>query len=191
MTSLEAFALRKALPSDISDIVDTQFRAFTDDFVRDVFMGPDTRGGHERLQDRYSTTMREDFSDIWIKVTDEASGTIVAASNWKIHLNSVPKHESDFDSFWLEDDPEKLKRAEAVLDGLVETRKRLMTEPFVRGCFCVPCTVEMLTAYPPLQNCTSVLQIQPISAGGLVPLCSSGAVMLQTDLVSQHGSRLR
>ncbi|RMZ83647.1 hypothetical protein DV738_g920, partial [Chaetothyriales sp. CBS 135597] len=65
-----------------------------------------------------------DPHDIWIKVTDNATGKIVAASNWKIHLNSwySPDVSNDKPLPWLT--PEQTQQAKETLDGMNEKRHR-------------------------------------------------------------------
>lgn len=135
MTSPAAFTLYRALPSDAAELVDVQFRTFTDEVLREIFMGPDTPEGHENLQKHFVKTMKEDASDVWIKAVDPVTGKIAAASNWKVYQNAVPEHKREADHSWLKDQPEKLQRAQAAWDTIFKSRNKWMTEPYIRRCF--------------------------------------------------------
>jgi hypothetical protein len=127
------FILSRATPSDIDAIIACEFRTFTDTFIREVFMGHDTPAGHKNLSAHYQNILRTNPADVWIKVEEKSTGKIVGASNWRVHMSSVPEHEEeDLGWGWLEGDEEKLRKVKEVIKDITETRRKLFTEPYCR-----------------------------------------------------------
>jgi hypothetical protein len=127
------FVLSRATPSDIDAIIACEFRTFTDTFIREVFMGHDTPAGHKNLSAHYQNILLTNPADVWIKVEEKATGKIVGASNWRVHMSSVPEHEEeDLGWGWLEGDQERLRKVKEVIKDITETRKKLFTEPYCR-----------------------------------------------------------
>lgn len=134
MSPTPTFALSKAEPSDMQETANLQFKVFTEPIIRDVFMGPDTPAGHSALANTFVKTMHEDASDYWIKVVNQSTGKIVAASNWKIHQSLVKGVVEDGDPEWLKGlDEERLERTRKVLLRVREKR-RMMPVPRLREC---------------------------------------------------------
>jgi hypothetical protein len=79
------FVLTRASPCDMLEIVRLMYDSFGQ-LTREAFMGTPNLSDLPKLESRYIEAMRADPTDIWIKVTDLASGRIVAASNWKLYL---------------------------------------------------------------------------------------------------------
>ncbi|THX56069.1 hypothetical protein D6D06_04544 [Aureobasidium pullulans] len=130
------FILTRAHTSnDFDSIVALEFKTFTDPHLREIFMGPDTPDGHAYLSSFYQKTLHTNASDVWVKVEEKKTGKIVGASNWRVHMGSVPKHElaeEDLGWGWLECDEEKLNKVKGVITGIMGARKRLFTEPYCR-----------------------------------------------------------
>ncbi|THZ73060.1 hypothetical protein D6C85_04318 [Aureobasidium pullulans] len=130
------FILTRAHTSnDFDSIVALEFKTFTDPHLREIFMGPDTPDGHAYLSSFYQKTLHTNASDVWVKVEEKKTGKIVGASNWRVHMGSVPKHElaeEDLGWAWLECDEEKLNKVKGVITGIMGVRKRLFTEPYCR-----------------------------------------------------------
>ncbi|THV83694.1 hypothetical protein D6D29_03696 [Aureobasidium pullulans] len=128
------FILTRAHTSnDFDSIVALEFKTFTDPHLREIFMGPDTPDGHAHLSSFYQKTLHTNASDVWVKVEEKKTGKIVGASNWRVHMGSVPKHElaeEDLGWGWLECDGEKLNKVKGVITGIMGVRKRLFTEPY-------------------------------------------------------------
>lgn len=119
------------------EIIDVEFRTFTNPVLQEIFMGPDTPAGRKALAEKYAGYMKTDFSDFWTKVVDAGTGRIIAASNWKIYQSAVPDHDkTDVETPWLEGQTEKLERARKALAAMVQTRKKFMTEPYLREFLC-------------------------------------------------------
>jgi hypothetical protein len=124
---------RATIPTDFTAIITCEFLTFTDPFIREVFMGPDTPSNHKTLASHYQNILHTNPADVWIKVEEKSTGKIVGASNWRIHMGSVPEHqEEDLGWEWLRGDEEKLGRVKEVVRGIAETRRRLFTEPYCR-----------------------------------------------------------
>ncbi|THV95623.1 hypothetical protein D6D10_03277 [Aureobasidium pullulans] len=134
------FILTRAHTSnDFDSIVALEFKTFTDPHLREIFMGPDTPDGHAHLSSFYQKTLHTNASDVWVKVEEKKTGKIVGASNWRVHMGSVPKHElaeEDLGWGWLECDEEKLNKVKGVITGIMEVRKRLFTEPYCQLHIC-------------------------------------------------------
>jgi hypothetical protein len=124
---------RATTPSDFASIITCEFLTFTDPFIREVFMGPDTPSNHKTLSAHYQHILHTNPADVWIKVEEKETGKIVGASNWRVHMGSVPEHqEEDLGWEWLRGDEEKLGRVKEVVRDITETRRRLFTEPYCR-----------------------------------------------------------
>ena len=124
---------RATTPSDFTAIIACEFRTFTDPFIRDVFMGPDTPSNQARLASYYQSILHTNPADVWIKVTEKSTGKIVGASNWRVHMGAVPEHEEeDLGWEWLQGDEEKMGKVKEVIGGIAETRRKLFTEPYCR-----------------------------------------------------------
>jgi hypothetical protein len=182
------FVLSRATSSDMDAIIDCEFRTFTDTFIREVFMGHDTPAGHANLSSHYQDILRTNPADVWIKVVEKATGKIVGASNWRVHMSSVPEHEEENLGWeWLEGDGEKMRKVKEVIREITETRRKLFTEPYCRELtssllfFAMEYLLRSLphpardlwlhdwsfladSLTETLQNCTSALQIRIISA---------------------------
>ncbi|THW17963.1 hypothetical protein D6C78_03344 [Aureobasidium pullulans] len=134
------FILTRAHTSnDFDSIVALEFKTFTDPHLREIFMGPDTPDGHAYLSSFYQKTLHTNASDVWVKVEEKKTGKIVGASNWRVHMGSVPKHElaeEDLGWAWLECDGEKLNKVKGVITGIMGARKRLFTEPYCQLHIC-------------------------------------------------------
>ncbi|THY79104.1 hypothetical protein D6C93_10157 [Aureobasidium pullulans] len=134
------FILTRAhTPHDFDSIVALEFKTFTDPHLREIFMGPDTPDGHAHLSSFYQKTLHTNASDVWVKVEEKKTGKIVGASNWRVHMGSVPKHElaeEDLGWGWLECDEEKLNKVKGVITGIMGVRKRLFTEPYCQLHIC-------------------------------------------------------
>ncbi|CAD0048265.1 unnamed protein product [Aureobasidium pullulans] len=134
------FILTRAHTSnDFDSIVALEFKTFTDPHLREIFMGPDTPDGHAHLSSFYQETLHTNASDVWVKVEEKKTGKIVGASNWRVHMGSVPKHElaeEDLGWAWLECDEEKLNKVKGVITGIMGVRKRFFTEPYCQLHIC-------------------------------------------------------
>ncbi|KAF2153522.1 hypothetical protein K461DRAFT_278331 [Myriangium duriaei CBS 260.36] len=129
-----AFSLLRAVPDDMPEIVDLLWTVFTAQRTRDAFLGPDTPEGRKACVERYGKDMREHPADYWLKVVDNASGKIIAISNWRIHPTVAPEPYENMDLPWLDYDKEYQKKIVGILHDIVNARKRLYTQPHIQLC---------------------------------------------------------
>lgn len=114
------------------ELLDVQYDAFPD-FVRIIFMGCHSKDDLPKLIPKYVEKMSSDPSDVWIKVTDNATGKIVAASNWKIfpgNPGSSGMDHADEPPKWLEEGQREKSRR--VIEEMTEVRRKVMPGPYVR-----------------------------------------------------------
>ena len=125
------FLLSRATEDDIEEIIDLQYDCFPPHLCV-IFMGCYSKADLHKIQKKYVETMKDDPSDIWIKVVDSASGKIIAASNWKIHLNHEdPNRPAEEPAEWLEGSD--LEQSQKITSQFNETRAKFMQEPFIRA----------------------------------------------------------
>lgn len=122
------FSLSRASAEDLTEIVALQYACFPP-FVREKFMGCKSEDDLPRSVEEF-TKLMEDPHDIWVKVTDIASGRIVSASNWKVYPSSAPTSSDDQPSPWLEG--EALEMAETMLGTMNEKRRKANPGGYVR-----------------------------------------------------------
>lgn len=130
-STTKRFALSRASPADLPELVRLQYKCFPP-FVRELFMGCRTEADLPRLVRYYERPMRQNPSDIWIKVTDRATDRIVAASNWRIHVNGG-RADDDGDNEppeWLEG--EALERSRKIFRAFNAARREANPGGFVR-----------------------------------------------------------
>lgn len=138
--------LSRVTHDDFNTLVPIQFAAFVNNGTHHAQLGFNT---HDNIA-HAKKVLREDFAsdpaDVWIKVTDEdASGRIIAASNWKIYPTYVKK---DFDAkaavseklrpedvTWHSSEREK-EDAGTIMKEFFATRYRSMREAHI--CTSVP-----------------------------------------------------
>ncbi|GAM91104.1 hypothetical protein ANO11243_091510 [Dothideomycetidae sp. 11243] len=127
------FRLARASAADLPEIVDLLFRVFTDETNHDLCMGLDTPEGHSNLSKVLAQIMRTNPGDYWIKILDESTGRIIAATNYRIHLAVVPEQSSEYNHnlTWLQDRPETMQTMLRLLEeGEAWTTKNLV-EPYI------------------------------------------------------------
>lgn len=98
-------------------------------------MGTPTEAELPRSVARYQEEMRADPHAVWIKVVDNATGRIAAASHWRIFpgASAPPGADEDTPPPWLDD--ESRVKAEGILEEMNEARKKAMSDGYVRECF--------------------------------------------------------
>ena len=98
-------------------------------------MGPNTPSNHTHLARTYHNTMKHDTGDLWLKVQEKETGKVVGARNWKGYVGCVPEHREELGWEWLRGEGQEveLARAREVVQGILETRRRLFVEPYVRA----------------------------------------------------------
>lgn len=125
---------RAATFQDLLEIVHCEYTAFTDPTLLSIFMGPNTTSNHAHLARTYHNTMAHDTGDLWLKVQEKETGKVVGASNWKVYVGCVPEHKEELRWEWLQGEGQEveLAKAKVVVQGILETRRRLFVEPYVR-----------------------------------------------------------
>ncbi|KAM3413876.1 hypothetical protein BST61_g10550 [Cercospora zeina] len=125
------FVLARATANDMAEIVQVQYEAFTAKHVRELFMGCTSAEDLLRLAKKYAQDMASDPNDIWVKVTDLATGSVVAASNWRLYLgpSSVQPRGMDKAMPWV--DGQLAAQAEDILQPMNRARIANNKEPFI------------------------------------------------------------
>ncbi|RMZ86194.1 hypothetical protein DV737_g198, partial [Chaetothyriales sp. CBS 132003] len=132
------FTLRRATAADLTEIVALEYACFPP-FVREFFMGCNSEADLPRVVEDLGAGITRDPHDIWIKVTDNASGKIIAASNWKVHLNSssgagAADLSDDKPAPWLTG--ERAEQAKEMFDIMNEKRHRANPAGYVHLHIC-------------------------------------------------------
>lgn len=122
------FALSRATKQDMEAIVELQFECFQDPHVREIFMGRDKLA----LRERFVWIIQNDPTDLWVKVVEQTTNNIIAASNWK--LNIVPEKHDTIGLDWLQHDPETKKRVQAIHAHMAANKARIRTYPSLGMC---------------------------------------------------------
>ncbi|GAB1312410.1 N-acetyltransferase domain-containing protein [Madurella fahalii] len=134
MATSKLFALSRASPDDLPELARLQYRCFPP-VVREIFMGCKTEDDLPRLVRRHEKLMQQDSSDVWIKVTDQTTGRVVAASNWKVYVNGpVPASADEEPPEWLEG--EALEKSRKIHRALNEARRKANPGGFVHLHIC-------------------------------------------------------
>ncbi|KAK3723124.1 hypothetical protein LTR37_001847 [Vermiconidia calcicola] len=118
----------------MEDIVSLEYDCFPP-FVREAFMGCNSKDHLPRILEKYKQQMCTDKIDTWIKVVDKESGAVVAASNWKVYVNGTTDGGSEDEvPEWLEG--EMREKSEELTRKMNEYRRRAMPGPFVHLHIC-------------------------------------------------------
>lgn len=127
------FALSRATLTDLTELTSLEYDCFPP-FVRKIFLGCHSRDELPKIEEVYAEKMRDDRHDIWIKAMDRESGKIIAASNWKIHVNGNSDGGiGDHPPPWLKG--EEFEQSKQICEQMEEVRRRCMPGPFVRMWF--------------------------------------------------------
>ncbi|KXX74390.1 hypothetical protein MMYC01_209939 [Madurella mycetomatis] len=129
MTTNTRFVLSRASADDLPELARLQYKCFPP-MIRELFMGCRTEDDLPRLVQHHEKSMRNDPSDVWIKVTDQTTGRVVAASNWKVHVNGpAPASADDEPPEWLEG--EALEKSKKMLQAFNEARRKANPGGFI------------------------------------------------------------
>lgn len=134
------YALTRASQQDIHQIVKLLFESF-DDFARANYFGTSTQDDLPKLATKYADIMSNDSADVWMKIEDTATGTIVAACNWKLYLGpeTAQPRVRDEPVPWLVGEAAEKQRL--LLEPMNEARARANPGPFMCACSgCSLCT---------------------------------------------------
>lgn len=131
MEEQAGFTLRRAGIEDVEEMVQAMFDAF-DEFTRQYFMGCYSADDLPKLVGSFARQMAEDPTDIWMVVSSEKDGKIVAVSRWKLYLGppSSLKRPRDEPHPWLDEEATQLSRA--MMHPQYDIRQRELSGPFLR-----------------------------------------------------------
>ena len=131
MTTQAPFALSRASIDDMDELLNLQYDCFPE-FIRNVFMGCFSKDDLPRIKSEYVRKMKEDRSEVWVKVVDKKNKKIIAASAWNIYLHGeTPGEPSDTAPEWLEG--EILEQSKMIINSFTEPRNKAMAGPYIRG----------------------------------------------------------
>lgn len=167
------FTLSRATIADLSELTSIEYDCFPP-FVRKIFLGCHTRAELPKIQEIYAEKMRSDRHDIWIKAVDRETGKIIAASNWKIHVNGKSDGGiGDHPPPWLEGD--EFEKSKQICEQMEEVRRRSMPGPFVRMCcditrliYSYLAVISHINVRPDLHICFTHSDYRRRGAGGLM-----------------------
>ena len=125
------FCLSRATVADLPELLELMYKSFST-WTTSRYMGCFSPDDVPKYVAEWTTTMAEDPTDIWIKVTDNQTGEIVAASNWKLYLGSDKAIERARDEppEWLSEDLKEKSRELLVPSN--EARIPANPDPFLR-----------------------------------------------------------
>lgn len=129
-SSPSAYTLTRASHNDILSIVGVLYKSF-DQFARENYFGIATEKDLPRLAEKYTTIMSTDSTDIWIKIEDMTTGSVVAASNWRLCLGSdtAQPRTQDEPVPWLDDQAAEKQRI--LLEPMNIARSKSNPGPFM------------------------------------------------------------
>jgi hypothetical protein len=130
---MSPFRLSRATVADLPELLELMYKSFST-WTTSRFMGCFSLDDVPNFVAKYTTVMIEDPTDIWIKVTDNHTGEIVAASNWKLYLGSdkAIKRARDEPPEWLSE--ELKEKSRELLEPSNEGRIPANADPFLRQC---------------------------------------------------------
>ncbi|KAK3723254.1 hypothetical protein LTR37_001977 [Vermiconidia calcicola] len=92
--------VERGTPEDMDELVRVEYECFPN-FVREAFLRCSSEADLPRLTQSSVNYMMRDPHVVWIKVVDNASGKIVAGSQWKVYPSSAPESSDDEPPPWL------------------------------------------------------------------------------------------
>lgn len=129
MQTQAPFVLTRAIPQDLSEILNVYYGCFNQ-HERTIFQGCPTPEYIHATQEIYALDMQSDASDIWIQVRDAEDNRLVAASNWKVYVNGKPGDEGQRIPDWL--GHEAYEQSRLALETITAARRKAMPIPFIR-----------------------------------------------------------
>lgn len=129
MSSKLDLVLTRARADDLAEIVHVCYNSFPKD-ERTLFQGCPTTEQLPFVLDRHLHRMKTDASDVWMQVREKESGTLVAASNWKVYVKGTPDDAGPYIPDWLS--KEDCEHSRRVIEMTTAARKEAMSRPFIR-----------------------------------------------------------
>ncbi|KAG6358323.1 hypothetical protein INS49_014207 [Diaporthe citri] len=130
MAGQPPFTLSRATEADMPEVIRLCWLSFPQ-IIRDLLMGCPTEDDLPRSVARYQEEMRADPHALWIKVVDNATGRIAAASHWRIFPGASAPAGADEDTPppWLDD--ESRVKAQGILAEMTEARVKANPDGYV------------------------------------------------------------
>ena len=124
------FRLSRAKVEDLPELLNLMYNCFST-WTTSRYMGCVSLDDVPKFVAKYTAIMSEDPSDIWMKVTNDHTGEIVAASNWKLYLgsNTAIKRGRDEPPEWLTE--EQKERSKELLEPQNRARIPANPDPFL------------------------------------------------------------
>ncbi|KAL1852888.1 hypothetical protein Daus18300_011970 [Diaporthe australafricana] len=122
------FTLARATEADMAEVARLCWLSFPQ-FVRDLLMGCPTEDDLPRSAARFREEMRTDHYAVWVKVVDNATGKIAAASRWRVFPGATAPDPAEEALPWLEG--EAREKAQGLLDEMSDGRRQHNPEGYV------------------------------------------------------------
>ncbi|KAK8116092.1 hypothetical protein PG984_012594 [Apiospora sp. TS-2023a] len=134
----QRFTLTRATPANMDEVARLQYACFPQ-FIREAFMGCRSEADLPMVAERFRHDMETNVHDIWILARDPGSGTLAAASNWRVYLNGAAAQASDDEPMpWLAErgDKEALAKARNIMGEMNAARKAANPDGFLHLHIC-------------------------------------------------------
>lgn len=130
MSPTASFTLERATISDLPEMLELMYNCFST-WMTERFMGCFSLDDLPKFISKYTKIMKEDPTDIWVKVTDPETNKIIAATNWKLYLGSerAIARGRDEPPEWLEG--EQVTESWKLVGALNEARIPANKDPFL------------------------------------------------------------
>jgi len=113
--------LSRVEEKDFDELLEVQFRAFSKVDIHTALFGHNTKEHRDLTKARFLKDMKEDSSDVWMKLVDESTGKIISGAQWKVYPTWAPPGEHPpFQADWFEG--EERKAAEDMCNAFMQIR---------------------------------------------------------------------
>jgi hypothetical protein len=118
--------LSRVQESDLDEMLEVQFRAFSKVDVHTALFGPNTKHHRDLTKARFLKDMKEDSADCWMKLVDTSNNKIVSCAQWKIYPTWAPLQDhGPIVADWHEDKEDR-ELAEKICNDFMEKRASRM-----------------------------------------------------------------
>ncbi|GAM91082.1 hypothetical protein ANO11243_091290 [Dothideomycetidae sp. 11243] len=130
---MASFSLSRATVDDLAGIIDVMFKTLRKPLWQETCMGSDTPEGHRDLAESIERGMQRDPGECWIKIA-EATGRIIAATEYRMYPDRLPDHMKDEDcsTLCLQHNRNKTQLMEQVENRIRGRRHKYLTQPYIR-----------------------------------------------------------
>ncbi|KAK7745838.1 hypothetical protein SLS53_002556 [Cytospora paraplurivora] len=134
MSSPARFSLSRASEADLPEIIKLCWLCF-DPTVRSLMLGCPTEENLPKLVEHHRRVMREIQQAVWLKVVENSTGRIAAATLWKIYPNAgQPPSGDEQPPSWLEG--EVRESSKKLLDEINQARREANPRGFIHLHIC-------------------------------------------------------